>query len=778
MRRQQLCLKLLALAVWTLATQTQPAHAFLNKGAAIYREQCASCHGGRGEGVAGKYDETLYGERSIESLTRYIDKNMPEEDPSACVGSDAAAVAAYVHAEFYSQEARARLSPPAIDPARLTNRQYRESVADLVASFTRVRQADKYEGLKGEYYQSNGMNKKEKKVLERVDRSIAFDYAEGSPADGITAEQFSIAWNGSVYAPETGNYDFRVTTPNGARLYVNSDLLSGDANRRDDSAQRRQTPNIDLWVSAGGQVREEVASVPLLGGRSYPIRLDFFKFKDKTSSIKLEWRPPHGVWSVVGADYLSPDNSSSLYVLRASFPPDDASQGYERGTSISKGWHEATTRAALEAAIHIAGRLGSLAGAGQDDAGRVDKLKSFCATFAERAFRRPLTPELRAVYVDSPFAGDPAPEVAVKRSILLTLKSPLFLYPEMGAIDDAHLAATRLALVLWDSIPDQALLDAARSGALANLDGVRAQAERMMKDPRAKAKLKDFFHIWLPMEEGDDVSKDTKAHPGFDAALMADLRTSLERFVEEVVWSDTSNYRDLLLANQVYMNRRLADFYGVEFPDTDGFAPVSFKPDERSGVLTHPYLLTALSYYKSTSPIHRGVFLTRNVLGRFLKPPPMAIEFMDDRFDPSLTMREKVAELTKSQTCMACHSMINPLGFSLENFDAVGRLRGEDNNKPVQTEADYTTPEGETIRLRGARDVAEHAASSPQARVGFVRQLFQHSVKQAPAAYGADTLTRLDAQFARSGHHIRNLLVEIAATAATHKPTSHLASKP
>lgn len=778
MRRERLHLKLLALAAWTLAILPPSAHAFFNKGAAIYREQCASCHGPRGEGVAGKYDETLYGERSIESLARYIERNMPEEDPSTCVGADATAVAAYIHAEFYSPEARARLSPPGIDPSRLTNRQYRESVADLIASFGKIRQAKNFAGLSGEYYQSNGMNKKDKKILERVDRSIDFDYAEGSPAEGITAEQFSIAWNGSILAPETGNYDFRVTTPNGARLYVNSDLLSGDSNRRDDSAARRQTPAIDLWVSAGGQVRQEIATLPLIGGRSYPIRLDFFKFKDKTASIKLEWRPPHGVWSVVGADYLSPEASSSLHVIRASFPPDDSSQGYERGTSISKAWHEATTRGALEAALHISGRLGSIAGAPQEDPARLEKLKTFCATFAERAFRRPLTPELRRACVDAAFEGEPNHETAVKRSILLILKSPLFLYPEIGEMDDAHRAASRLALTLWDSIPDQELLEAARSGALASREMVARQAERMMKDPRAKAKLKEFFHVWLPIEEGDDVSKDTQAHPGFDAAIMADLRTSLERFVEEVVWSEASNYRELLLANQVYMNRRLADFYGVEFPDTDGFVPVSFKPSERSGVLTHPYLLTALSYYKSTSPIHRGVFLTRNVLGRFLKPPPMAIEFMDDRFDPSLTMREKVAELTKSQTCMACHSTINPLGFSLENFDAVGRLRDEDNKKPVQTEADYVTPDGETIRLRGARDVAEHAATSPQARSAFVRQLFQHTVKQAPAAYGADTLTRLDAQFARSGHHIRNLLVEIAVAAATHKPNTQLASTP
>ena len=115
---------------------------------------------------------------------------------------------------------------------------------------------------------------------------------------------------------------------------------------------------------------------------------------------------------------------------------------------------------------------------------------------------------------------------------------------------------------------------------------------------------------------------------------------------------------------------------------------------------------------------------------------------------------------------MGCHVTINPLGFSLENFDAVGRFRTTDNNKPINSESDYTTDEGEVIRLRGPRDVASHAVSAESARRGFVRQLFQSMVKQPPAAYGARTLDELEAGFVASGHHIRNLIVEINSRAA------------
>jgi mono/diheme cytochrome c family protein len=181
-------------------------------GARIYEEQCVRCHGGKGEGVAGKHDETLYGERSVDSLARLIARTMPEDRDAKTPPDEAAAVAAYIHGAFYSPAARAKANPAKVEFSRLTNRQYRESVADLIASFRPVKQAKHGGGLAAEYYQSEGMNKKKAKVLERTDKVVAFDYGEGSPAEGITADQFSIAWNGSLLAPETGLYDFRITT--------------------------------------------------------------------------------------------------------------------------------------------------------------------------------------------------------------------------------------------------------------------------------------------------------------------------------------------------------------------------------------------------------------------------------------------------------------------------------------------------------------------------------------------------------------------------------------
>jgi hypothetical protein len=739
--------------------------ATVETGAQIFQRLCAKCHGDKGEGVADKYDDPLYGERSLASLAKYINRSMPDEAPEKCSVEESQRVAEFIYHAFYSAEARARNNPPKREPARLTNRQFRESVADLIGSFRAPTPAPEGGGLRGEYYESKGMNKKQKRAFERVDKAMDFDFGEDSPGEGINAEQFSVAWEGSLIAPETGMYEFKIKTPNGARLYVNADLREGDRNSRDDSSASREPALIDAWVSSGSELREADGRIFLLGGRRYPLRFDYFKYKDKRGSISLEWKPPHGAWSVLSAPDIVPTGATHVAVVSATFPADDRSAGYERGTTVSKEWHEAATRAIIEAANEISTRLERLADLRRNDGDRTAKAKEFTAKLAERAFRRPLTEEQRALYVDRHFGEGLPLDVAVKRAALAILESPRFLFPELGVPADDYTNATRLALALWDSLPDASLTETAAKGELHTSEQIHTQAERMAQDPRTTAKLVEFFDHWLSLDEGRDLTKDTNVFPGFDESIIGDLRRSLELFVEHVVASEASNYRELLTADYLYLNERLAKFYGAEVEDA-GFQQVAFDPQQRAGIITHPFLLSTFAYAKSSSPIHRGVFLTRKILGRALKPPPQAIEFKEDHLDPSLTMREKITELTKKQSCMSCHATINPLGFSLEAFDAVGRFRTMENEKPVNVESDYTTTDGDVVKLRGARDLAAHIVASDDARRGFVRHLFHDLVKNDPAAYGPETLARLDEIFAKSGTNIRQLAVEIATAAS------------
>jgi hypothetical protein len=734
-------------------------------GAELYKQHCVECHGPKGQGVAGKFDEALFGERSLDSLTKYIDKYMPEDKPELLDAAQSRQVAEWMYGDFYSPGARAKYFPPTKTPSRLTVRQYAESAADLLMTFAEPRPPALPGPLKGVYFQSDGMNKKARKHLDKDDGYLHFDFADKEPVPGLPAEQYSIAWQGSLLSQDTGWYDFRLSTPNGARLYLNADLMAADANTRDDSSAKRATPLIDEWVSSGTEVRVATARIYLLGGRPYPMRLDYFKFKDKFGSLKVELKAPHGEWAVLETPFLSPTVANYVPIAETSFPADDASVGYERGNAISKPWSEAVTKAAVVLATETSKRLERLIKTKYEAPDAIDKTRTFLTKLAERGFRRPIDDALKQIYVEANFVNNTPVEAAAKQGVLRILSSPRFLYPEFAQPEDAYTKATRLALALWDSVPDTELRHAARDGQFLAPEQHTAQANRMLNDPRAKAKLRAFFTEWLNMEEGEDLSKDGEAYPGFDAHAASDLRQSLHRFVDHVVWEGSGDYRQLLEADYLFLNERLAKIYGIPNVTGSQFQQVKCDPVQRAGILTHPFLLSAFAYHKSSSPIHRGVFVTRHVLGRTLRPPPMAIEFMDDRFDPSLTMREKVTELTNKQSCLGCHTIINPLGFSLENYDAIGRFRTMDNNKPVNPVAEYVDTAGKSITLKGPRDLATYAASSEDSRRGFVRQLFQYMVKQPPAAYGSECVAELEKRFLEQNCSIKQLMVEIALRA-------------
>lgn len=250
--------------------------------------------------------------------------------------------------------------------------------------------------------------------------------------------------------------------------------------------------------------------------------------------------------------------------------------------------------------------------------------------------------------------------------------------------------------------------------------------------------------------------------------MVDDLRTSLNLFLDEVVWSERSDFRELLRAGYLFANERMAKFYGLPVPAAGEFARVGVGAGQRAGVLTHPYLLAALSYKSTTSPIHRGVFLTRNIVGRSLKSPPVAQSFAEAEFEAGMTMREKVSRLTRSENCQGCHAVINPLGFSLEWFDAVGRFREEENGRAIDAVSEYLTDDSQTVRLTGPRDLAEFAIASERANHAFIEQLFHHVVKQPIMAYGPEALGSLRQSFIASGYNLQKLLVEIATLSALH----------
>ncbi len=411
-----------------------------------------------GEGSK-KHKEPLEGTKSLAQLAQYIAKSMPEEQPGTLSKPDAEAVAAYVYNSFYSAVARERSEPARIELSRLTVQQYRNAVTDLVGSFRGSSSASGERGLKAEYFDSPHFDNA-KRALERVDPQINFDFAEESPVPGkIDPHEFSMRWKGSLRATQTGAYEFILRTNQAARLWVNDD----------------QHTLIDAWVNSGNDT-EHRATLFLLAGRAYPVRLEFAKAKqgvedgkDKKKKpgkahVVLSWKCPAGIEEPIPPRNLTTGGSPESYVCSAPFPPDDRSYGWERGSSISKEWDQATTDAALDTASYVVGHVRALSGVADDAKDRTDRLKAFCRTLVERALRRPVPPEQMRTLVDKQFAAAKDPDTAVSRVMLATLKSPWFLYREIGGPADGYSTAARLSFGLWNSLPDQTLLSVGRCG--------------------------------------------------------------------------------------------------------------------------------------------------------------------------------------------------------------------------------------------------------------------------------------------------------------------------
>jgi len=760
---------ILGVMIWV--TPGLKAQETAGAGDALFAKQCASCHGKQGEGTK-RHGKPLGGERSLAQLTKLIQETMPEGQPGSLSPEEAQAVAAHVFDRFYSPTAQERNAPARVSVVRLTVPQFRNAVADIIAGFRGHPGWSSERGLKGDYFKSRNY-RKEDLVVERVDPVVDFDWGTEPPVQGIDAKQFAVRHRGSIRPPVTGEYQFIVRTEHATRLFVND----------------TKNPVIDAWVKSGAD-SEYSGTVFLVGGRIYPIRLEMSKAKQGVDDsnkkeqkakpaapamLHLEWIPPKGFRQVVPELCLATNGSPEQLVLSTPFPPDDRSLGWERGSTISKAWYQAVVQATVEASAWVRERADELAGTKPDAADRKAKLRQFGKHFAERAWRRPLEAAEEKFLLDTVFASQSEPDAGIQRLVLATLQSPAFLYQCVGNNEGPRAVAERLAWTLWDSIPDMELSKAAAENRLSTPEQVRKQAERMVADPRGQAKLMGFFRHWLRLDQATELSKNAKRFPGFDPALADSLRQSLELQVREVVLGPKPDFRRLLTGDQVLVDERMAAFYGADLPTPPGFHPAILPPEGRAGILTHPFMMANLAYNEETSPIHRGVFIAKSLLGVAMRPPEAVAPLAAD-LHPSLSTRERVILQTQPVACSTCHSIVNPLGFALEGFDAVGKPRTTDRDKPVLTAGEYLARDGRSVRFSGPGELGAFLAGSPEAHDAFIQHLFHHLAQQPERAFGRGMPDDLRAHFQSNQFDIRKLAAEIATRTAN--PPRQVAAQP
>jgi hypothetical protein len=632
-------------------------------------------------------------------------------------------------------------------------------VTDLFAQFEGQPVLSKpVQGLKGKYYDAEGMNKRKKMHAEQIDPFINFNYGEKAALDGMNPKKFSVYWEGSVLPRESGWYEFFVKSPNGFELSVNRSI---------------GPPTIDEKVTAG-VLREENTKLYLLGGRPYPIQLNYFKFDDPNASIELSWKTPVGVKEIIPSEYLFTQVVPPSFVSQQKLPPDDASHGYERGIQVDSTWDESITYAALEAAKFAGIRMLRLARTNEKDEKKREKIITFAKEFVRYAFRERLSADEVDHYINSKFGEDVPLHISIEKIVLLTLKSPRFLYPEWQSLakknKDPFVVASRMALYFWDSIPDKRIHSLIDRDQLLKEWQVEGQAKVMLKDARTKAKFNDFMMHWLDMKNKELPTISLKKYPEFNAVLALDLRRSLLSWIEKSIWEKTISWQEFLRMDQIQVNERIAKFYEAPYPaenNSSGFVELNASVTGHKGLFTHPYILASHSYAEETSPIHRGVFTARKILGRTLRPPTEAVSFRNADFNPNWTMRQKVTELTKAANCMSCHDQINSSGFVLENFDATGKIRTQIQGKPIDLKVEYLDSKGEKREFQDANDLLQHALTSPQPAKSFINELFMHLAKQAAPSYDKIEINQLAKMLNEGELSIQELYLKLCFQAAS-----------
>jgi mono/diheme cytochrome c family protein len=256
--------------------------------------------------------------------------------------------------------------------------------------------------------------------------------------------------------------------------------------------------------------------------------------------------------------------------------------------------------------------------------------------------------------------------------------------------------ASRLSFFLWSSIPDDELLDLAVSGELENPDVFRRQARRMLADPKSKMLATNFAGQWLQLRNLESITPDARLFPDFDDNLRQALRRETELLFETVVQDDRS-VLELLRPNHTYLNERLAKHYGIPYVYGNRFRRVELSDASlRGGLLRQGSILTITSYANRTSPVIRGKWILENLMGDPPPPPPATVPpLKDNTVSANLSVRERLAEHRTNPACASCHNIMDPVGFALENFDAVGRYRLVEEGKPIDASGGF--PGGRTF---------------------------------------------------------------------------------
>ena len=468
------------------------------------------------------------------------------------------------------------------------------------------------------------------------------------------------------------------------------------------------------------------------------------------------------------------------------FPPDEVSGGFANNAAVL-GVTPLLAEKYQEAAEGLAARavrnVDALAGCDPGRIGEEACARQFIEGFGQRAYRRPLTAverdRLLALHSTGRTGGSFAEGVEV--TLRAILQSPSFIYRlENGRRARSgdrlvgltgYEVATRLSYLLWGTMPDARLFEAAARDALTTPAQVSAMARQMLNDPRSRAAVVEFHRQWLGLSALDHLGKDGRLYPEFTPALAAEMRAETAAFVEDVVWRGEGTLAALLTSPRGFVSARLAQLYGVPAPAGEGPRPVTLPAAERAGLFTQAALLAVHALPDQSSPVHRGKLIREQVLCDQMPPQPPNLMVTPPEVDPRRATRERFAQHAADPACSGCHRLMDPIGFGLEAYDGIGRFRSTDGGRPVDPTGEIIDTSDADGPFRGARELAVRLAGSRDVRDCAATQWYRFAFGRLEGPGDACSLRSLQAAFEAARGDVRELLVALTATEAfLHRP--------
>ncbi len=410
----------------------------------------------------------------------------------------------------------------------------------------------------------------------------------------------------------------------------------------------------------------------------------------------------------------------------------------------------------------------------------------FIRDFGEKAWRRPLTAEeaarLRGVFdVGNGQVGFDLGIEMVATSMLVS--APFWYRVELG--DGKPVAnvpnmvrptsfemATRLSYFLWNSAPDAALRALGTQDALKDPAAIKTQALAMLGDPKARQAVANFDAQWLQTDKTDGINKDPNIFPKWTTELRPLLNTEMTTMLSHAAWDVPNGLQDLLTTPNSFMNATLAKYYGVSGPTGAAFAPVQLDSATRSGILTRAGLL-AFDGFVQTSPTLRGAYIRRRFLCGQPPPPDPQAAKMKPPPSPTVTTRQQSEAHASSAACKGCHQFIDPIGFGLEKYDAIGLYRETENGQAVDDTgnvkgmaADGSEIPSDIGAFKGAVELGQKMAASNTATDCFAQNWFRFTNGRAPDAADAATLKSLGELVRSNGGNHQELITALTQTDA------------